>query len=117
MQLAGGYRALIERSDDPTLPKDQILLGADLGWWTVAPALGSYRGRMESTDAALPVTVHLVGPQLLYRVDEYLDVFAGSLHTAKGENVLHIDEFHVGIATKKTALGALRGFLGGMKRP
>ena len=119
VQLQGGYRALLERSDDPALPKDQTLLGADLGWW-VGPSLllsGTYRGRMESNDAAFPVTAHRVGPQVLYRVDEHLDVFAGSLHTAKGENVMHIDEFYAGIATKKTALGALQGFLGGMKRP
>jgi len=119
LQLAGGYRALLERSVSDTVPKDEVLFGADLGWW-IGPSLllsGSYRGRIESSDAASPTTAHLVGPQILYRVDEHLDVFAGSMHTAKGENVLHIDEYYVGIATKKTALGALKGFLGGMKRP
>ncbi len=117
VQLAGGYRYQLERYVDTEHPKDNILLGADLGWWVSRSVLlsGTYRGRMESNEATLPVTAHLVGPQVLYRVDEYLDVFAGSMHTASGKNVLHVDQFYAGVATKRTGLGRLQGFLGGTK--
>ena len=119
VQLAGGYRAQLERYDDPEHPQDNILLGADLGWWVSRSVLvsGSYRGRMESNQATTPATAHLVGPQVLYRVDQYLDVFAGSMHTASGKNVLHVDQFYAGVATKRTGLGRLQGFLGGTKGP
>ena len=119
VQLAGGYLTQLERYDDPGHPKDNILLGADLGWWVSRSVLlsGTYRGRMESNQATTPATAHLVGPQVRYRVDEYLDVFAGSLHTASGKNVLHVDQFYAGVATKKTGLGRLQGFLGGTKGP
>jgi len=119
VQLAGGYRAQLEPSVDPALPKDEILAGADLGWWLSRTLLlsGSYRGRIEAKEALRPVTQHLVGPQLRYRVDDHLDVFAGSMHTASGKNVLHVDQFYAGIATKKTGLGRLQGFLGSTKGP
>jgi hypothetical protein len=60
---------------------------------------------------------HVVNPQILYRVDERLDVVAGSYHTAAGRNVLHTDEFYVGLAFKQTGFNRLQGFLGGTKRP
>ena len=61
--------------------------------------------------------MHEVGPQLLYRVDDNLDAFAGSLHTASGKNVIHTDQYYVGVAVKRTRLDRLQGFLGGTKRP
>ena len=119
VQLTGGYLAQLEPSDDPALPQDNIVLGADLGWWMSRTVLvsGTYRGRIESDQATRSSTEHRVGPQLLYRVDDYLDIFAGSLHTASGKNVLHVDQFYAGITTKKTGLGRLQGFLGGTKGP
>ena len=119
VQAAGGYRAILDAPDDPRLQKDEVLASADVGWW-LSPSLlisGSYRGRFESSDAALPETVHEVGPQLLYRVDDNLDAFAGSLHTASGKNVIHTDQYYVGVAVKRTRLDRLQGFLGGTKRP
>ena len=103
VQVAGGYRAILDAPDDPRLQKDEVLASADVGWWP-SPSLlisGSYRGRFESSDAALPETVHEVGPQLLYRVDDNLDAFAGSLHTASGKNVIHTDQYYVGVAVKR----------------
>jgi len=119
VQIAGGYLAQLERSDDPALPKDQVIASADVGWW-LRPSLliaGSYRGRIESSDATRPQKSHRVGPQILYRVDGNLDIFAGSLHTAAGENTLHIDQYYVGVAVKKTRLNRLQGFLGGAGNP
>jgi hypothetical protein len=58
-----------------------------------------------------------VNPQLLYRVDDRLDVFVGSVHTASGQNRPHFDSVYVGMAFKQTRLNRLQGFLGGKRRP
>jgi hypothetical protein len=50
-----------------------------------------------------------------YRVDERMDVFAGSWHTPRGRNVLHHDLYYCGIAWKHTGLDRLAGALGGTK--
>ena len=57
----------------------------------------------------------LAGPRFTYRIDDRLDVFAGSLHTVSGRNVLHTDEFFAGIAWKQTGLDRLAGAMGGTK--
>jgi hypothetical protein len=46
-------------------------------------------------------------------VDDRMDVFAGSWHTASGRNVLHTDQFFAGIAWKQTGLDRLAGAMGG----
>jgi len=119
VQAAGGYRARIDAFADTDPVQDDVLASADFGFWLGASLLiaGSYRGRIESSDADLPGTEHLVGPRILYRVDNFLDVFAGSMHTLSAENALHKNEFVVGFATKKTQLDRLKGFLGSKRRP
>jgi len=57
----------------------------------------------------------IVGPRFTYRVDERMDVFAGSMHTASGRNTLHYDQYYAGIAWKQTGLSRLAGALGGTK--
>ena len=57
----------------------------------------------------------LVGPRFTYRIDDKMDVFAGSWHTPAGRNVLHQDQFYAGIAWKHTGLDRLAGALGGTK--
>lgn len=57
----------------------------------------------------------IAGPRLTYRVDERMDVFAGSWHTPSGRNVLHADQYYCGIAWKQTGLDRLAGALGGTK--
>jgi hypothetical protein len=116
IDLAGGYRY---RADDPA---DQIVARADVGFWVGSSLLvaGRYQGALASGDGETPAdetSVHLAGPVFVWRVDEFLDVFAGSVHSAAGENVLHADQFYVGIATRKTRLDRLQGFLGGTRRP
>jgi hypothetical protein len=59
------------------------------------------------------VTTHLAGPMLVYRIDDHLDVIAGSMHTASAKNALHVDRFYVAVAVKQTKLGRLRGLAGG----
>jgi hypothetical protein len=58
------------------------------------------------------VTQTIVGPRFTYRVDERMDVFGGSWHTANGENVLHENYYYFGIAWKHTSLDRLAGALG-----
>ena len=95
---------------------------ADAGFWVGSSLLlsGRYSGAIASGEGETledEETVHRVGPEIRWRVDDFLDVFAGSMHSASGENVLHADEYFVGIATRKTSLNRLQGFLGGTRRP
>lgn len=73
-----------------------------------APIAGNHGPELESA-------VMLAGPRFTYRVDDRLDVFAGSWHTPSGRNVLHTDQFYAGIAWKQTGLDRLAGALGGTK--
>jgi hypothetical protein len=119
VQAAGGYRARLDGYEDTDPAKDEVVASADFGFW-VGPSLmisGSYRGRFESSDADLPLVEHRVGPRITYRVDDFFDVIAGSSHTAAGENTLHVNEYFVGFATKRTQLDRLKGFLGSKRRP
>lgn len=59
----------------------------------------------------------LLGPVLLWRVDERLDLSAGSWTTAVGKNTLHYDQVYVALTFKQTRLNRLQGFLGGTKAP
>jgi hypothetical protein len=119
LQLAGGYRLAIDGIADDSISVDGAMAEADLGFWLGPSVLvsGSYRGFFGSSDQAAAAMSHQVGPQLLYRVDDHLDVFAGSLHTASGENVLHLDRIYVGVTAKKTRFHRLQGFLGNKTRP
>jgi len=100
----------------------QALLSADLGFW-LRPTLlvaGRYLGAIDvgrGFTRADDVEEHLAGPVVIYRVDEHMDVFASSLHTAIARNALHADRFFVGVAFKQTGLNRLQGYLGGTRRP
>lgn len=98
-----------------------VLASADLGLW-VSPSLlvsGRYRGKMSWGSGPLvqETDAHLAGPVLLYRVDDRLDMFAGSWATASGRNTLHFNQVYVGMAFHKTKLNRLQGFLGGKQAP
>jgi hypothetical protein len=94
---------------------------ADLGWWVGRSLLigGRYSGRMTVAHGdSVPVrTTHLLGPYVLLRVDDRLDLVAGSMSTASARNALHFDQFYVAVAFKQTRLNRLQGFLGGTKNP
>ncbi len=117
LQLGGGYLRRLDSYNSKAAEADEALATADFGWWVSRHVLlaGDYRGRFESHDTLTPGTEHLIGPQILYRVDDGLDVFAGSQHTASGKNVLHFDRYYIGVAAKKTTLGRLQGFFGNSK--
>jgi hypothetical protein len=98
-----------------------FVASADLGLW-IRPTLllgGRYSGTvaMSSGEAFPERTVHLAGPVLLWRVDDRLDLSAGSWSTAKATNSLHYDRIYVALTFKQTRLNRLQGFLGGTKAP
>ncbi len=98
-----------------------VLLSADLGIWFHRTVLigGRYAGSITTSHGALyPVrNIHLAGPVIVYRVDDRLDLSAGSWSTAAGRNVLHYDQVYVAVTFKQTHLNRLQGFLGGTKNP
>ena len=114
-QVSGGYKYRFEK------PKDQIVLAADVGYWVTSSIFlaGRYQGEMAG-NGARPTDepdVQRVGPWLVYRIDDHMDLFAGSLSTFSANNTLHTDEIQVGFAFRHTKLDRLQGFLGGMAAP
>ena len=100
---------------------NRVHLSADLGVW-VSPSFmagGRYRGLWTVANGPLvpQTTRHLAGPLVLYRLDDRLDMFAGSWSTASGKNTLHFDQVYVGIAFHHATLNRLQGFLGGKQSP
>jgi hypothetical protein len=115
VQAAGGYTYRFES------PANLIVLSADVGYWITGPILigGQYRGQLasEGDNPTRDSDLHQVGPVVLYRVDDHLDMFVASLHTASATNAIHTDAIYVGMSFKQTKLDRLQGFLGTMKQP
>jgi hypothetical protein len=138
MGLGGGYRYLalggsgkhVTNPEDPEAPvideaKNRwgvpLLGSADLGLWLTDRILvaGRWSGTTTASHGDLypERTVHLAGPMLLYRVDDRLDLVAGSWSTAIAHDAPHYDQAYVGIVFKQTKLNRTQGFLGGLKTP
>jgi hypothetical protein len=136
--VGGGYRYLsltrkgkhVTNPEDPEAPvideaKERwgvpLLASADLGIWLTRDILlaGRYSGSTTLSHGNLypERTVHLAGPMLLYRVDDRLDLMAGSWSTAIAHDAPHYDQVYVGVAFKQTKLNRAQGFLGGLKTP
>lgn len=130
--LGYGYRYLgIGKHDDGPVTdpqhaakytwSDRVLATADLALWLGPSVLasGRYRGEITVANGVLVADsdVHLAGVQVLYRIDDRLDAFAGSWSTASGMNTPHYDEVYVGFAFHRTALNRLQGFLGSKPLP
>jgi len=115
VQAAGGYTYRFEA------PEDLIVFSAEVGYWITGPILigGQYRGQiaMEGDNPTRDSDLHRVGPVVLYRVDDRMDMFVATLHTAKATNAIHTDAVYVGMSFKQTKLDRLQGFLGTMKQP
>jgi hypothetical protein len=100
----------------------QALFSADLGFW-IGPSLmvaGRYTGALDvgrGSTRGDDVDEHMAGPVVIYRLDDTMDVFASSLHTAVARNAFHTDRYFVGVAFKKTGLDRLQGYLGGTRKP
>jgi len=102
---------------------------ADLGFWVTRTLLvgGRYSGTMTTSHGDLypweggdwlpHADIHLAGPVLVYRVDDRLDLVAGSWSTAMAKNWVHFDQAYVALVFKQTKLNRLQGFLGSAKNP
>ncbi len=134
--LGGGFRTrfltILARSDDDRYA-DWATGSASLGIWITPNLLvsGEFRGEWPMGQGGpydrvltpvaggngpeLEAVSMLAGPRFTYRVDDRMDVFAGSWHTPGGRNVLHHDQYFCGIAWKHTGLDRLAGALGGTK--
>ncbi len=128
------YFTFLARKDDDRFA-DFREIDAQLGWWISKEVLltGQFSGEWQSRqgenydripdsgptqgEPELLSKNLLVGPRFTYRVDERMDVFAGSWHTWNGENVLHENYYFLGIAWKNSSLDRLAGALGGTKAP
>jgi hypothetical protein len=101
------------------------VLGGSAGLWLGKSLLlaGRYVGRVNNEtipDASVGIdddmaSSNLVGPLVLYRVDDNLDLMAGSMHTAGGKRTMHLDRFYVALSVKHSGLTRLQGFLGSTK--
>jgi hypothetical protein len=91
---------------------------ADLAVWIGNSVLvsGRYRGVFSLGDSA-GFNRQSAGPEVTYRIDDRMDVFAGSEHTFAGKNTDQFNRYYVGIALKQTHLNRLQGYLGGKRRP
>ena len=100
---------------------NRLLASADVGIWLTHSLLigGRYSGMttLSHGDLSPERTLHLAGPVLVWRVDDHLDLQAGSWSTAVAKNSLHYDQAYVAVAFKQTKLNRLQGFLGGTKAP
>jgi len=97
---------------------DDVYLGAtyDLAFSTDYPfAVRNVSG--EDVIETRETSRQLVGPKLVFRVDDRLDLIAGSRHLFAGRNTMGVNEVYIGIAFKQTRLNRLQGFLGGTARP
>jgi len=102
------------------LPADEIRSSADVAFWLTGLLLvaGHYHALVSSgTQEADQFSRQSAGPDLTYRVDDRMDVFAGSDYTFAGRNASRLTQYYVGIAVKQTHLNRLQGYLGGTRRP
>ena len=114
-QLAWGY---VHRFEEPL---DRIEHGADLGFWLWPSVLvaGHYRGSyfVGSSESGREFDSHVAGPELRCRLDDRLDVFAGSSYVVGGRSLRRSESYYLGVAVKHTRLDRLQGFLGGTLQP
>jgi len=115
-QFSGGYRYRFEN------PGDQLVASVDLAVWPMRSLLVGARYELESpVRGGDRATDHperyRVGPTLVYRVDDRMDLVLASMHTAAANNALHADELYVGVAFRRTKLNRLQGFLGNSSNP
>lgn len=115
VEVEAGYRYRFEA------PADQMIARAGAGIWFGALLVGGrYDGAVAAGDGDTPadkISEHLVGPVFLYRIDDHIDLSAGSLHTAAGENVPHTNRVYVALTVKESGLNRLQGFFGNAQSP
>jgi hypothetical protein len=127
---AGGtfrYRFLEFGNTDSTSHNARVVgAAASLGWWATNSLLVTalFDGEWVTNQSANydrsptlerePMRM-LAGPRLTWRVDDRMDVIAGSWHVARGQNVIHYDQYYFGIAWRQSSLSRYAGAYGGTK--
>ena len=100
---------------------DRLAASADAAFWVSRSVLAGarYRGFVTLSRGQLTpdINLHQMGPMVLYRVDDRLDVYAGSWIATAGRNTSRANEAYAGLAFHKTKLNRLQGFLGGKQGP
>jgi hypothetical protein len=132
VQASGGYLYRFERFGQDSFAAPNyyatkssgsfFTTSADAGWWVGKSLLvgGRYAGQTVTASSGGGDTKNLepdakrqlVGPFVLLRVDDRIDVKAGSWSTAAGRNTFHFDQYYVAFAFKQSKLSRLQGFLG-----
>jgi hypothetical protein len=101
--------------------QDQLHATADVAVWVGKSILvsGGYRGFNTIANGPLEdnVDLNLFGPQVLYRLDEKVDLYAGTWTSASGRNVQNFTQVYAGLAFRRTKLSRLQGFMGGKLAP
>jgi len=117
----GGNVAALGPDAAAEMRSTPFLASADLGVWMTPSLLlcARYSGMTTLSHGALAPerALHLAGPALVWRVDDRLDLTAGSWSTAMAKYTLHYDQAYVALTFKQTSLNRLQGFLGGTKAP
>jgi hypothetical protein len=94
---------------------------ADVAVWVGNSLLvsGGYRGFVTLQHGALAedINLHLFGPQVLYRLDDRVDLYMGSWTSTAGRNIQSFTQVYAGLAFRKTKLNRVQGFLGGKHAP
>ena len=102
--------------------RSELTAGATVSHWIGSSLLvsGHFYGLQTiaaEKDTPEDYRLNIVGPELRYRVDDRLDVFAGSNHIASGRNVDHPDQYYVGMGFRQSKRNRLQGLLGNKTRP
>lgn len=121
-----GLKAFVEAGGSYASPfksgRERAGLQAQAGRWFGSSVLllGHYEYAQLLSGSSLAFDdyrLQTVGPELRYRLDDKLDVFAGSRHNASGRGALHSDGYFVGMAFRKSKHNRLQGLLGNKTQP
>jgi hypothetical protein len=98
-----------------------MLYEADLAAWLGNSVLvaGRYHGYSSNAQDAgdLDRSLHSVGPEIRYRIDDRMEVYTGATVDIAGRNTFQQNVYYLGLAMKQTRLNRLQGFLGAGRRP
>ena len=115
--VAVGWGVSLAKGVAVSLPEGVTVEGSDTVQVHVGVVALVGSMTMSHGDLSPERTLHLAGPVLVWRVDDRLDLAAGSWSTAMAKNALHYDQVYVAVAFKQTRLNRLQGFLGGTTAP
>jgi hypothetical protein len=112
VQGSAGFGYGFERTSKDS-SETTIFYSGDAAVWAGQRVLlaANFHGSTSST-GSLDESFMELGPRVTVRVDDGIDILAGSSHTMTGRNVVHANRFYVGVAFKATRLTRYQGFTG-----